>query len=96
VNKQTSPVAYRNKLVLTSSTDLRNWRVESSLLQHADADRHAWQYVDWQFDGDDMIYVSRTAFDDGLGGAHTAHDANYLTFHRIVDFRRSTRNAGIR
>ena len=32
---------------------------------------------------------SRTAYDDGLGGAHNAHDANYLTFHRIADFRKS-------
>ena len=88
VNKQTEPVAYRNNLVLASSGDLKNWRVEAPLLYHADAQVHAWQYVDWQFDGDDMVFVSRTAFDDGLGGAHSAHDANYLTFHRIIDFRR--------
>jgi len=43
--------------------------------------------VDWVFEGDDIIFVSRTAFDDDLTGAHNAHDANYLTFHRIQDFR---------
>ena len=26
-------------------------------------------------------------YDDGLGGAHNAHDANYITFHRIYGFR---------
>jgi hypothetical protein len=31
--------------------------------------------------------LSRTAFDDGLGGAHNAHDANFLTFHRIENIR---------
>lgn len=87
VNRQTNPKAYRNDLVLTSSKDLRHWKVESPLLHHPDTEKHAWQYVDWEFEGDDIIFVSRTAFDDGLGGAHNAHDANYLTFHRIPDFR---------
>jgi hypothetical protein len=87
VSQQTMPEAYRNNLVLTSSADLRTWRVESPLLWHPDAGNHAWQYVDWQFQGEDIIFVSRTAFDDGLGGAHRAHDANYLTFHRITRFR---------
>ena len=86
-SKQTNPKAYRNILVLTSSTDLRNWKVEETLLHHPDEKHHAWQYVDWLFEGDDIIAVSRTAYKDGLGGAHTAHDANYLTFHRIKNFR---------
>jgi hypothetical protein len=30
--------------------------------------------------------VSRTAWD----GAHRPHDANYMTFHRITDFRDRT------
>ena len=29
----------------------------------------------------------RTACDDGLGGAHNQHDANFITFHRIAGFR---------
>ena len=93
VNRQTDPKAYRNNLVLISSADLRNWKVETPLLYHPDAIKHGWQYIDWQFEGDDIIFVSRTAFDDGVGGAHRAHDANYLTFHRIADFR--TREAGL-
>ncbi len=85
--KQTDPPAYRNTLVLTSSTDLQTWRIESVILHHPDPEKHAFQYVDWQFEGTDLIVASRTAYDDGLGGAHNGHDANYLTFHRIENFR---------
>jgi hypothetical protein len=86
-NQQTNPAAYRNHLVLASSRDLRYWEVEDSLFYHGDTQAHAWQYIDWQFAGDDIVFASRTAYDDGLGGAQSAHDANYLTFHRIKDFR---------
>ncbi len=85
-NKQRNPMAYRNILVLTSSADLRHWKVESIILRHRESEHHAWQYVDWRFDGDDLIAVSRTAWD----GSHNAHDANYFTFHRIEDFRHLT------
>jgi hypothetical protein len=85
--KQADPPAFRNTLVLTSSVDLKNWRVDSVILHHPDREKHAFQYVDWQFEGDDMLAASRTSYDDGLGGAHRAHDANYLTFHRIENFR---------
>ena len=40
-------------------------------------------YVDWQFDGDDLIYLVRTAY----AGAHNFHDANRITFHRLDGFR---------
>jgi hypothetical protein len=82
-NKQRDPAAYRNVLALTSSADLREWTVESIILRHVEKEHHAWQYVDWLFDGDDLIAVSRTAWD----GSHNAHDANYFTFHRIANFR---------
>jgi hypothetical protein len=87
VNVQGDPPAYRNRLYLSSSADLRSWQVHSPLLQHPDPVHHAFQYVDWVFDGPDILFASRTAYDDGLGGAHRAHDANFLTFHRIEGFR---------
>jgi len=87
VNVQGDPPAYRNMLYLSSSADLRSWQVHSRLLHHADPMHHAFQYVDWVFDGADIIFASRTAYDDELGGAHRAHDANFLTFHRVDDFR---------
>lgn len=86
-NKQKDPDALRNRLYLASSPDLRNWEVKRQLLAHPDQEKHAFQYVDWVFEGDDIVYVSRTAYDDGEGGAHTFHDANYLTFHRVERFR---------
>ena len=81
------PLPYRNHLCLSSSADLRTWVVHERILYHPDPVFHAFQYVDWVFDGDDIIYVSRTAYDDDDGGAKRAHDANFLTFHRLVSFR---------
>jgi len=80
----------RNTLALVCSPDLRKWEVRSIILHHPDPVNHAFQYVDWLFDGEDLIAVSRTAYDDGLGGAHRQHDANYITFHRIPRFRDRT------
>ena len=34
-----------------------------------------------------MIVLSRTAYDDPFNGANSFHNANYLTFHRIENFR---------
>jgi hypothetical protein len=90
-SKQTNPPAKRNTLALTSSSDLYHWEVNETILHHDDPEYHAFQYVDWQFDGDDLLVLSRTAYDDGLGGAHRQHDANYLTFHRVDNFRNKAR-----
>lgn len=82
-NLQREPAAYRSIVALASSADLRDWRVDAVVLQHPEPGQHACQYLDWQFDGEDLIAVSRTAWD----GAKAAHDANYFTFHRIAGFR---------
>ena len=82
-----NPAAVRNTLALMCSEDLREWEVRSVVLYHPNKKNHAFQYVDWLFEGDDLIVASRTAYDDGLGGAHNAHDANFMTFHRVVGFR---------
>jgi hypothetical protein len=66
------------------------------LLYHPDVEQHGWQYLDWLIEGDDLIVASRTAWDDGLGGAARAHDANFLTFHRVSRFReRSLRDSAV-
>lgn len=80
----------RNTLALTCSPDLRQWSLRSLVLRSPDVRATGFQYVDWLIDGEDLIAVSRTASDDGLGGAHNAHDANFLTFHRIGGFRERT------
>lgn len=77
----------RNTLALARSKDLRDWELRTIVLYHPDVEKHGFQYVDWLIEGDDLIAVSRTAYDDGLGGAHTHHDSNFMTFHRLKDFR---------
>jgi hypothetical protein len=86
-HRANNPGSIRNTLALTCSEDLRHWEVRSVILYHPDVARHGFQYVDWLFEGDDLIAACRTAFDDETGGAHNNHDANYLTFHRIGRFR---------
>jgi len=78
---------FRNNLALMSSADLKNWDVHEVILSHPDVLKHGFQYVDWLFEGDAIIFACRTAYDDGVGGAHNNHDANFLTFHRIDNFR---------
>jgi hypothetical protein len=85
-----NPGGIRNTLALLRSPDLRTWEVRQILLYHPDVRRHGFQYVDWLFDGEDLIAACRTAYDDGLGGARNNHDANFLTFHRFTGFRTRT------
>jgi len=83
-----NPERARNYLALMHSTDLKSWDVRAFVLKHPDQAKHAFQYVDWHFEGDDLIVVSRTAFDEPDGTqAHNGHDANFLTFHRVEKFR---------
>ncbi len=85
--KITSLNNVRNTLALCSSANLVNWTVESVILEHPDRDYHGFQYADWQFDGNDIVSVVRTAYDDGLGGAENYHNSNFMTFHRVENFR---------
>lgn len=91
-NNNTDPAraTQRNVLSLHASEDLRAWRHVRTILR--DDLAHPWadslrltgfQYPDWQFDGDDIIAVVRTAY----RGAHNFHDANRVTFHRIDGLR---------
>jgi len=42
-------------------------------------------YLDWQFDGDDIIGVSGMGYPDGTNeGSNT--NGNYTTFHRFENF----------
>ena len=85
--KQRTPSSIRNTLVLCSSTDLKEWTLHKVLLDHPDTKKHGFQYVEWLFEGNDIIFLSRTAYDEKSGQANNNHDANFLTFHRIKDFR---------
>ena len=89
-HRANSPGSIRNTLGLISSPDLKTWTIDTILLYHPDVSRHGFQYVDWLFEGDDIIAASRTAYDDNEGGARNYHDANFLTFHRFKNFRNLT------
>ena len=79
----------RNLQTLMSSYDLKEWRDECVLYDLRDINRNlvGLQYVDFEFDGEDIIYLCRTA----INGAHSFHDSNYSTFHRIKNFRNISR-----
>ena len=82
-----NPSSFRNVLTLRKSKDLKNWEDVKVILQHEDVLKHGFQYVDWLFEGNDIIVLCRTAYNDGKADAHNNHDANFLTFHRIEGFR---------
>jgi len=84
--------SYRNRLVLTASKNLTEWKIIKTLIKHDDPHYHAFQYVDFEFDDQDIIFVSRTAYDDNSGGADNAHNANYCTFHRIRNYLKYVEN----
>ncbi len=86
-----NPSGFRNVLMLKSSDDLRKWDEVKIILEHEDVVNHGFQYVDWSVEGNDLIVLSRTAFFDGNANARNNHDANYLTFHRIENFRKLKR-----
>jgi hypothetical protein len=86
------PGSVRNTLALLSSKDLREWKLERIVMSHPDVVKHGFQYVDWQFDGADLVAVVRTGFDDSEGGAQRAHDANFLIFYRVENFRLAQKN----
>ncbi len=88
-NTDPSRPEQRNVLSLHCSADLRNWRhcvtvlEDGSELSHADSLFYTgFQYVDWHFDGEDIIYLVRTAYD----GAVRFHDANRITYHVLKDY----------
>ncbi|MBZ0302389.1 MAG: glycoside hydrolase [Anaerolineae bacterium] len=85
VNPNTDPAwpNQRNVLALAVSDNLRDWRVVKTLmtddsgLSHEDSIRlTGFQYADWQFDGDDLIYMVRVA----QRGAVRYHDANRMVY----------------
>ena len=75
----------RDLLSLMRSRDLEHWEIVCDLFDYRDIDTAhiGFQYVAFEIEGDDIIFLCRTAFN----GAHNYHDANYSIFCRIKDFR---------
>lgn len=78
-------VGMRNVLSLAYSENLEQWHVLCDLIncEDMDARKVGFQYVSFAFDGDDIVYISRTAFNE----AQSFHDNNYTTFDRVKNFR---------
>ena len=79
----------RNVLSLSISTDLMHWKLVKTLmvddtgLGHEDSIHlTGFQYVEWHFDGNDIIYLIRAAY----RGARNFHDANRLIFARLINY----------
>jgi hypothetical protein len=66
-----NPASFRNILMLRKSTDLIHWQDVKIILEHEDVINHGFQYVDWSFDGNDILVLSRTAFFDGKNNSNT-------------------------
>lgn len=82
-----NPERTRNTLALISSKNLIDWKIEKVILESDDISAVGFQYADFRFEGDDIIFLSRTAFYETGGVKTSQHDSNYLTFHRINNFR---------
>ena len=81
------PWLVRNTAALISSRDLVSWDVEQIFLYSENVDYEGFQYLQFDYDGADMVVASRTAFDVGGNKPLRGHDSNLTTFHRIEDFR---------
>ncbi|MCF7818006.1 MAG: glycoside hydrolase [Kiritimatiellales bacterium] len=83
----------RNTAAVLTSRDLYNWKVEKIFLYTANVNYEAFQYFNFDFDGDTMVVASRTAFDVGdTYKPPRGHDSNLITFHTISDFRNLSPN----
>lgn len=74
-------------ITLYSSTDLKIWKKEKLVLQGESSWMHGFNYPSMQFDGNDIIFVLRTAWENERGQAQRWHDADMFTFHRVRNFR---------
>lgn len=75
----------RNLLSFMRSKDLESWELVLDIFDRRDQDdkKIGFQYVVFEIEGDDIIFLCRTA----TNRANSFHDSNYITFHRIKDFR---------
>lgn len=75
----------RTVLSTSVSDDFYNWKVAKRLIDYRNADPAyvGFQYPDWIFDGEDILFLSRTAFNR----AESFHNNNYVTFHTIENYK---------
>ena len=76
-------------LYSASSTGGRigDFQLEKTVLEAHSTSYQGFNYPFMQFDGDDIVFTLRTAWDTHRGTATRWHDGNIFTFHRIPNFR---------
>ncbi len=79
----------RNYLALVVSKDLVNWEMCEMVLcdreicnEVVSISQHAFQYVDWVFDGDDILLTVREAAENAV----CWHEGHMITFYRIENY----------
>jgi hypothetical protein len=79
----------RNHLVLAVSADIYKWEtctvvlMDDTGLSSVDSARYTgFHYVDWVFDGPDILYAIRT----GYRGSNSYHNANRMTVKRVANY----------
>ncbi len=79
------PKTSRNLLSLFAADDFKHWYHVCDLIDCRDMPSFevGFQYISMIIDGDDILYLSRTAYNQ----ANNFHDANYQTFHKVKNFR---------
>ena len=82
-----SPATVRNAAAIYTSRDLRTWDFNRVFLYSKDVHHVGFQYLNFLVEGNDLVVVSRTAYNVGIWNTPRAHDSNLMTFHRIRDFR---------
>lgn len=85
-------ITARNLLTLMVSDDCIHWSVLKDIYDRRDMDpmKVGFQYVDYEFEGDDILFLCRT----GLNEPDNYHNTNYQTFDRIKNFRQILADAG--
>ena len=72
----------RRTLVMAVSKDFENWDTAYTVADVKNTP-DCFSYPSWIFDGEDILLVSRTAYN----GATNQHDTNMITFHKIKNYR---------
>lgn len=86
--KRTDSAAHTlNMVALLYSEDLESWTPKKVLLFTEAPETQGFMEMAWAFDGDDIIALVASAWNDDQGGAETAYRANYMCFHRFENFR---------
>ncbi len=71
-----------HRLVLHFSKNMIDWCF-AGLVAKGDTPKESRHYVSMCIDGDDLCIVSRSSDEH----AHSAHNGNLITFHRVKGFR---------